>query len=310
MDKETCLLTAHHANDQAETLLINLFRGAGITGLAAMPECREFATGHLGRPFLSCSRADLETYAKAHQLSWIEDPTNASLDFDRNFIRHECLPVIQSRWPGVIKTLGRTAELCGQAIGQINQQTEAHLAGVQLTAHQLSISGLLKLEQADRYALLREFIRRQGAKLPSFEQLKQIETDVLHCALGADPVFQLNPGVLRRYRDRLYYFLQNPNPTGLHYHLPWTGEPIEVPGWPKPVTQADLSALGIDPNSLDWSNISIRSREPGIICRPKGWRHAKPLKDCYQYFGVPTWERSHPLVFQGALLLAVIGVFS
>ncbi|MEZ5449098.1 MAG: tRNA lysidine(34) synthetase TilS [Thiolinea sp.] len=92
------LLTAHHQDDQAETLLLNLLRGGG-RGLAAMPERRALGAGWLGRPLLTFTRAELEAYARAEQLNWVDDPSNQQTDFDRNFLRHHILPPLKQRWP-------------------------------------------------------------------------------------------------------------------------------------------------------------------------------------------------------------------
>lgn len=110
-----CLLTAHHANDQAETLLLQLFRGAGPKGLAAMPKHCKFAQGCLVRPFLDIERTVLWQYACKHRLKWIEDDSNTNVRFDRNFIRHKLLPVVLARWPKVITTLNRAAHHCAEA---------------------------------------------------------------------------------------------------------------------------------------------------------------------------------------------------
>jgi tRNA(Ile)-lysidine synthase len=112
MDEHTILLTGHHQDDQAETLLVQLLRGAGIKGLASMPVVKSFGKGLLIRPMLFCSRTSILEYAKEHQLRWIEDESNLNLKFDRNFIRHKVMPLLKSRWPSAAKTLARAAENC------------------------------------------------------------------------------------------------------------------------------------------------------------------------------------------------------
>ncbi len=109
------LLTAHHQNDQAETLLLHLVRGSGVDGLAAMPEVRPLARGHLGRPLLACSRAELVDYANLHRLNYLDDPSNQDCRFERNFLRHQVMPLLASRWPAVGKTLARAARLQGES---------------------------------------------------------------------------------------------------------------------------------------------------------------------------------------------------
>jgi tRNA(Ile)-lysidine synthase len=109
------LLTAHHQDDQAETLLLQLFRGAGPKGLAAMPSIKSFAAGFHARPLLDFTRHDLKQYAKEHSLQWIEDESNGNTDFTRNFLRHKVMPLLKTRWPTVTKTLSRVAKHCADA---------------------------------------------------------------------------------------------------------------------------------------------------------------------------------------------------
>ena len=101
------LLSAHHQDDQAETLLLNLLRGSGMAGMAGIGEMQAFGSGHLLRPLLDVSRADLQTYASSHKLAWLDDPSNADLTFDRNFLRHTILPALTERWPAASSRLAR-----------------------------------------------------------------------------------------------------------------------------------------------------------------------------------------------------------
>ncbi|MBN1379425.1 MAG: tRNA lysidine(34) synthetase TilS, partial [Gammaproteobacteria bacterium] len=114
LQADECLLTAQHQNDQAETVLLQLLRGAGPAGLAAMPELTRFAHGWLARPWLECSRDDIRQYAEQHSLPWVEDGSNAALDYDRNYLRARVMPVLLERWPGAGKTLARSANLQAQ----------------------------------------------------------------------------------------------------------------------------------------------------------------------------------------------------
>lgn len=106
---DSALLTAHHRDDQAETLLLQLLRGAGPYGLAAMPAVSRLGQGRLLRPFLEVDRAELLAYAGKHGLRWIEDASNTDTGFDRNYLRHRVLPLLRERWPAVNRTLSRSA---------------------------------------------------------------------------------------------------------------------------------------------------------------------------------------------------------
>lgn len=113
---EDILLTAQHADDQLETVLLQLLRGAGVAGLAAMPVQAKLGQGYLHRPLLSASRADIQAYAEAYQLRFIHDDSNASTRFNRNYLRHEVLPKIYERWPAAASTVSRSAENCAEAL--------------------------------------------------------------------------------------------------------------------------------------------------------------------------------------------------
>ena len=115
------MLTGQHRDDQAETLLFRLLRGAGVRGLAAMAAHRPLAAGHLVRPLLDASRVELEAYAHEHQLRWIEDPSNADPRFSRNYLRHRVLPALTERWPQAVTSLARTAEHLSEAQGLLDE---------------------------------------------------------------------------------------------------------------------------------------------------------------------------------------------
>ncbi|MCB1775924.1 MAG: tRNA lysidine(34) synthetase TilS, partial [Candidatus Competibacteraceae bacterium] len=127
---DSALLTAHHRDDQAETLLLQLLRGAGPHGLAAMPEAARLGEGWLLRPFLDVDRAELLVYARERRLCWIEDASNADTGFNRNYLRHQVLPVLRARWPAVNRTLSRSARLCAETATGLDEEAAADLARV------------------------------------------------------------------------------------------------------------------------------------------------------------------------------------
>jgi tRNA(Ile)-lysidine synthase len=142
------LLTAHHQNDQAETLLLQLFRGAGIKGLSCMPKITSFAQGWHVRPFLNITRTELQAFAEQEQLTWIEDDSNQNKDFDRNYIRHEIMPGIQQRWPAVTKTLARVTIHCAEAQSLLQAMAVEDFKLIEGTAKKLSITQLKTLNEA------------------------------------------------------------------------------------------------------------------------------------------------------------------
>lgn len=310
------LVTAHHQDDQAETLLLQLLRGAGPKGLAAMPMISPLGRGHLARPLLAVSRAELRAYAERESLHWIEDPSNAQLDFDRNFLRHRVLPQLRERWPAAGRVLARGAEHQAEAARLLADLAEIDL-GIDLgtdqgfhTAETLvcpqTISGLLALSPPRRANLLRHWLHRCGAPVPSTAVLMRIDQDVLRAAADAEPLVQWGGVVVRRYRDRL--FLDNRAEVGL---------PDAPPDWPAEqalslaggvLTPVPGVGRGVAMRHLHGKRLRVAFRQGGERLQPAGRREHHSLKHLFQEAGVPPWERERvPLLFLDDALIAVAG---
>jgi tRNA(Ile)-lysidine synthetase-like protein len=155
------LVTAQHRDDQAETLLLQLFRGAGVAGLAAMPSIAPFGPGRIARPLLDTSRAQILACAQRYKLRWIEDPTNEQTAFGRNFLRHRVMPVIRERWPGVDLAIARSAAHMADAQKLLDAQAQSDLAAA-ADGGGLNVAALRALPAARRRNLVRAFIARAG----------------------------------------------------------------------------------------------------------------------------------------------------
>ncbi|VAW79490.1 tRNA(Ile)-lysidine synthetase, partial [hydrothermal vent metagenome] len=183
------LLTAQHRDDQAETLLLQLFRGAGPRGLSAMPASVPLGRGLLLRPFLDVTRADILAWAQAHDLAWIEDPSNTDTRYDRNLLRHELWPLLQQRWPGLSTVLARAADHQSEQAGLADALAEMDLSsGCRTGENHLVQSALLTLEPARQRNLLRFWIHQQGFAMPSQAVLERIRTEMLFSRDDAQPV--------------------------------------------------------------------------------------------------------------------------
>jgi len=303
MQAHDVLVTAHHANDQAETLLLNLFRGAGVAGLSAMPEVKSLPVGQHWRPLLACSRIELEAYAKAHDLTWFDDPSNSDQRFDRNYIRQHILPAIGARWPAIINSLNTTARHCQTSLAIEQMWAQTYLQRL-MCANTLQLA-MLPHEPAQRAVLVRAFLQAQLAPIPSQRQLGAIMTTMINAKADANPLYKLGEGELRRYRNTLYWFDRPVMDTIADYHIAWDGQSsILVPGFGEVAPQY-LQTMGL--HKLP-KGLYLRNRRGGERCRPLGWTHAKPLKDCYQAFAIAPWQRAClPLLFAGDQLIAVIG---
>ncbi|MFN2309960.1 MAG: tRNA lysidine(34) synthetase TilS [Gammaproteobacteria bacterium] len=321
------LLTAHHRDDQAETLLLQLLRGAGPKGLAAMPASIDVAwverqrnpgfaplnPGYpvrLVRPLLECARDDLHAYAQGHDLAWIEDPSNACTDYDRNFLRHEILPRLRARWPALGATLARSAGHQAEATGLLDELAALDLAPG--PAHTLSVSALLRLSAPRRANLLRHWLARQRLPLPSRAVLAEIDRALLHAAADAQPVVCWGGVCLRRYRDAL--MIDAPATAGAAAEAVDSGRCID---WavqqPLSLPAGILSAEpvrggGVACRHLEGGRCQVRFRRGGERLQPAGRRQHHSLKHLFQEAGVPPWERARvPLIYRGDTLIAVAG---
>ena len=298
------LLTAQHQDDQAETLLLALLRGSGPQGLAAMPLVSDLGPGRLMRPLLGVPRAALEAYAQVQGLTWVEDPSNASLSFDRNYLRHRVLPVLRERWPAVSATLARSAGHCAEAAALMEAQADQVLRGLGGgRSGTLSIPAIVQLNPPLARAVLRLWLRRQGRPLPDTAHLGRILTELIPARVDANPVVAWPGCEIRRFRDDLFALPPlPPRPTG-GVRIWDTGE-LTLP--------APLGTLERVPDSGSTApllSLLVRFGVEGQWCRPSGVGHRRPLKKLFQEAGVPPWLRPYvPLVFDGDRLVVVAGV--
>jgi tRNA(Ile)-lysidine synthase len=301
------LITAQHQDDQAETLLLQLFRGAGPRGLAAMPKLTGLGQGQLLRPLLGYRQADILDYAHEHELRWVEDPTNTDTRYDRNLLRQRLLPQLREHWPGLTQVLARAAGLQADQAELAAALAELDLAacGSSDQPGQLSIPDLLKLNPARQRNLLRHWIELNGFKLPSLKVLQRIESEVLRSREDATPLIQWSGVELRRYRQALYLMapLEQPDPAE---SLPWDGlQPLKLANGTLTTVPVAGSGLRIAPGAL----LEVGFRKGGETLQPAGRAGHHTLKKLFQEWSVPDWERSHvPLIYQHHKLVAVAGL--
>jgi tRNA(Ile)-lysidine synthase len=190
------LLTAQHADDQLETVLLALLRGAGPRGLAGMPAAMPIEGTWLLRPLLGIERAAIIAYARACGIEWVEDPTNSQERFDRNYLRARVLPVLRERWPAVARTAARSARHCAIAAAALETAAARDLDAAADGAG-LAIAVLRRFSTARRAAVLRAWIQRAGARAPNERHLLQVEA-MMAARRDAHPELRLPDCVLRR----------------------------------------------------------------------------------------------------------------
>jgi tRNA(Ile)-lysidine synthase len=180
------LLTAHTQDDQLETVLLQLFRGCGLPGLAAMPAVAPLGSGRLARPLLACSRSQLETWVRARGLIWIEDDTNLDERFDRNYLRRQVLPAVRQRWPGVGAAVARSARHAAEAQGLLTALARADLERASDGAS-LSVKALRSLPPDRLRNVLRLWIASSGRTLPDARRLEEIAGPLIEARADAHP---------------------------------------------------------------------------------------------------------------------------
>ena len=297
------LLTGHHQNDQAETLLLQLLRGAGPKGMAAMAECSNFAGTQFLRPLLNFTRGSLEAYAKTHQLQWIDDSSNQDLKFDRNFIRHQVLPLIQQRWPSAVTTLTRSAKHCAEAVILLAQTADSELLNLVGSAPDtLSVQGLNLSNPRKQKWVIRRWFEHLHLPTPSEAKLMQIINTVLPCRADALPKVHWQGVEIRRYRDDLYAFAPLSH-LDVSACITWDlKEDLQLP-----------DTLGILTPTLckQWplykgGPVTIRFRQGGEYCRPMGSPRRRSLKNLFQEWAIPPWQRQRtPLIYEEEKIIAI-----
>lgn len=304
--EQDVLLTAHHQDDQAETLLLQLMRGAGVKGLAAMPEIKPFAKGWQARPFLALSRKVLQAYADSLQLQWIEDESNLNLAFTRNFIRHEVIPLLQSRWPAATTAIARSAQHCAENEAVLQDYAAQQYKQVQGTrANTLSVTKLLQFNAEQQRHLLRSWIHETVHSLPNTKKMASIQRDVLCAAWDSSPIVQWGNVMLRRHRDDIY-LLPLIKAFDTSAEFVWAlDQPLLLPN------ASVLKTIPSEGKGLraDINNVVIRFRQGGEVLEiPARGRHT--LKNLLQEWNVLPWERAHlPLIYVADKLIAVAGYF-
>ncbi|MFJ3369295.1 tRNA lysidine(34) synthetase TilS [Pseudomonas sp. NPDC086251] len=295
------LLTGQHRDDQAETLLFRLLRGAGVRGLAGMPRQRPLGQGQLLRPLLDVTRAELETYATEHQLSWIEDPSNQDRQFSRNYLRHQVLPALTERWPQAVVTIARSAAHLSEAQGLLDELAQIDLAQAR-TVGEFDWLGLPSLELT--YLVTLSAARQRNALSHWLEPLTRLPDsdhwsgweDLRDATGDARPIWRLADGELHRAGGRLWWLSGG-----------WLNTPPAAGTWAVPsrsLTLPDNGVLTLTGQIPD-GPLRIRYREGGEIMALPDRGH-RDLKRLLNERGVPGFARGRlPLLYRGEQLLAV-----
>ncbi len=299
------LLLAHHLDDQTETMLLRLARGAGIRGLGGIPRQRKLGRGMLLRPFLACPKADLARYAREQGLRWIEDDTNRDSRFDRNFCRHEILPLIEQRWPNYRRDWERSRLLIqqsGELLDALARLDCERCAGEAAPA--LSVKRLRQLGEPRARNALRHWIEQKIEGPANPRKLRGLPDWLIAPRQDVAAAIDFGACSVRRFGGHLH-LLPNLAPLDKAARLQWdpSREPLlAIPG------NGNLRAIRVTEQGLAANSYEIRYRRGGERCRFVR-RPGKTLKKLLNEARVEPWRRERlPLLFRDGELAAVPGL--
>ena len=304
------LLLAQHREDQMETVLLQLFRGGGVQGLAAMPVSCGFGRGSMLRPLLNVAKQQIQDYAQRHALQWVEDPSNQKCDFDRNFLRNRIVPLLKQRWPSLDKTVARTAGNCAEAGQLLDDWAESSLETlIDPSERSLSLAKWRQFQQTQRTWLLRFWLQKFGLRPPSQAILQTITEQVIGARDDAKPQVFIQGYYIRKYRDKIYCIAGE-----------YLQKPVNILQWEQVDAELRLNngfrlirveaSAGIDKLLWHEHKITVDFRRGGEKLKLPGREGQHCLKKLYQEVGIPPWERDvRPLIYLNGRLAAVAGLW-
>ncbi len=303
------VLLAQHREDQLETVLLQLFRGAGVQGLSGMPEQRPLGQGKVLRPLLNVSKKAIVQYAEAYQLQWIEDPSNQCDDFDRNFLRNQIIPAIKKRWPAADASVARTALHCASAQKILVQFADDCLQpALSDQEHRLNSAALSALTEEARGLVLRAWLERHQVPMPPTDRIQRVFDEVVMAAVDAIPQVQIQDFFIKRFDGHLYCI--NQQEMLIEPACIWPEETDEIMRANGYRLTRIPAASGIPKVVWQSSKISVKVRAGGEKIQLPGRTGHHALKKLFQAEKIPPWQREcMPLIYLDDRLAAVGGLW-
>jgi tRNA(Ile)-lysidine synthase len=305
------VVLAQHRDDQAETVLLQLVRGGGLPGLAAMPSAgappRSGGPRFL-RPLLDVPRAEIEAHARAHGLRWVDDESNADEALARNFVRRRVMPLLHELNPAAGANLARSARHLAEADGLLGELAAIDAAAC-VPDGRIHVDALRDLGAARAKNLLRWFIRANGLQMPGSAELGEILRQAVDARHDAAVRFDLGGAVLRRYRGALWLARPDVPRTGRGDWV-WRGERVwRLPELGGVLRFGRASGVGLRAAAARPGRLTLRRRVGGESMRPRAGGPRRTVKRLLQEHGIPPWEReSLPLVYCNGELVCLPGV--
>jgi tRNA(Ile)-lysidine synthase len=277
------LVTAHHREDQVETVLLKLLRGAGPHGLGGMRERRPLGRGQLWRPLLDTPRAALATYAQVAGLDGIEDPANRDPDMARSYLRQEILPLLQRHWPHAAQSLAHAARLQREQADFLDLHAEALLTTARGGDGSLDAGAWVSAHPALRARTLELWLHGARLPAPTHAQRHELERQVREAAADRVPRVAWPGAEVRLWRGRLFAMAPLPA-VPVHWETAWRGETLALPAG-RLCWSGEVSTEAATPT------LHVRLDVHGLRLKPFGDRHTRALRDLFQKTGVPPWQR-------------------
>lgn len=300
------LFLAQHKDDQAETMLLQLVRGAGVKGLSGMAVVD--ASRKIVRPLLNLTRAQLERYAKQHQLEWVEDESNVNTAFDRNWWRTAALPLLKKRYPAIVETLSRSARHLAEASALLDDLAALDAAQC-ITTQRLNLVPFAMLSEARQRNLLRWWLQQHGIQAISEARMLQLCRQLCHAGLKKSIHVNVGCGMeIRTYLEGAYLLASRPVYFSAPQERHWQGESIVLLDDGSRLEFKKVIGQGIAIHLLD-EPLYMRFRQGGEKIRLEANRPSRGLKAVFQQYRILPWQREHiPLLYLGNDLVAIPGV--
>ncbi len=328
-DGSSIIITGHHGDDQSETLLLALKRGAGVKGLSAMAQSTSLGRNTLARPLLTISRDEIVNYAKKHHLTWIEDESNTDTSFDRNFIRQQIMPLLKARWPSISHTINRSANHCAEGQHLLNELAQQDLEKCIITETSLKVNELKTFSIARFNNIIRFFLSKHNGSMPSTEQLTQLFLQ-LDAKADKNPAIKIANSYFRRYKEGLYLTEFFADVSQWHCtvnlnEIALTPVQIELPDnlghlsfntTPSNSIQTTIRDGARVGKQLEFTpplpeqSVKISFSHHNPRCLPDYRQHSRALKKVLQELEIPPWQRQRlPFLYYDNELVAVLGYF-
>jgi tRNA(Ile)-lysidine synthase len=314
-EKKSIVLTGHHSDDQSETFLLALKRGAGLKGLSAMSAQIQLAQHLLVRPLLSISRQEIEAYADTNQLSWVEDESNTDTCFDRNFIRQKIIPLMRERWPSINNTINRSASHCLAGQELLDELAEQDLSDCQVGDSSLHVRALIELSDARFNNLIRFFLNQHHCLMPSTEQLKQVRLQLL-ANEDKNPEIKVAEHIFRRFKGTLFLTPEYKDISDWKTSIDLDDRNCEIT-LPDNLGRLVFSRKKSEEKQLTYIRLPKKEQQVGIRfshnnpkCLPDFRQHSRSLKKVLQELDIAPWQRKRiAFLYYDDELVAAIGHF-